>query len=93
MGPDYLPDRQPAQPTLLLVLRRTDGQVDFQALSPLTYRLLERLETFPTLTGRAQLEALAEEASAPDVAAFVLEGATMLSQLRDDCVLIGTQPD
>lgn len=91
LGPEYLPDQPPAQPTLLLVLRRADGKVDFQALSPLTYRLLERLETFPELTGRAQLEALAEEASAPDPAAFVGEGATMLSQLRDDGVLIGTQ--
>ena len=91
LGPEYLPDQPPAQPTLLLVLRRADGKVDFQGLSPLTYRLLERLETFPELTGRAQLEALAEEASAPDPAAFVGEGATMLSQLRDDGVLIGTQ--
>ena len=78
---------------LLLVLRRTDGLVDFQALSPLTYRLLERLEAFTTLTGRAQLEALADEASAADMAAFVREGTTMLSQLRDDGVLIGTQRD
>lgn len=93
LGPDYLPDTPPAQPTLLLVLRRADGKVDFQALSPLTYRLLERLEAFPALTGRAQLEALAEEASAPDVADFVREGAMMLSELRDDGVLIGTQRD
>lgn len=93
LGPDYLPDLAPAHPTLLLVLRRTDGQVDFQALSPLTYRLLERLETFPALTGRAQLEALAGEASAPDLASFVQQGATTLLQLRDDGVLIGTQRD
>lgn len=93
LGPDYLPELPPAHPTLLLLLRRTDGLVDFQALSPLTYRLLERLEAFPTLTGRAQLEALADEASAADMAAFVREGTTMLSQLRDDGVLIGTQRD
>ena len=93
LGPDYLPEQPPSQPALLLVLRRADGEVDFQALSPLTYRLLERLETFPALTGRAQLEALAEEASSPDIAAFVREGATMLLQLREDGVLIGTQRD
>lgn len=93
LSPDYLPDTPPASPTLLLLLRREDGSVDFQALSPLTYRLLERLEALPTLSGREQLEALAIEASAPDVSAFVGDGACMLSQLRRDGILLGTQRD
>lgn len=93
LGPDYLPDAPPAQPTLLLLLRRDDGTIDFQALSPLTYRLLERLEAHPDLTGLQQLQALATEAAAPDVDSFVRDGATMLAQLRSDGILIGTQAD
>ena len=42
---------------------------------------------------RAQLEALAAEASAPDIEAFVADGRRMLEQLRRDGVLLGTQPD
>ncbi|TWI10558.1 DNA-binding domain-containing protein [Aerolutibacter ruishenii] len=91
LAPDYLPDAPPAAPTLLLLLRRDDGQIDFQALSPLTYRLLERLEAFPQLSGREQLEALGAEAGTDDVEAFVRQGATMLAQLGRDGVLVGTQ--
>lgn len=91
LAPDYLPEAPPTTPTLLLLLRRDDGQVDFQALSPLTYRLLERLEAFPELSGRQQLELLGAEAGTDDLAAFVREGATMLAGLRRDGVLIGTQ--
>ena len=93
LGPGYLPDAPPAAPTLLLLLRRDGGQVEFQALSPLTYRLLERLEAFPELSGQQQLEALGEEAAADDLQSFVREGATMLAELRRDGVLIGTHRD
>jgi hypothetical protein len=67
--------------------------VHFHSLSPLTFRLLQRLSEQPGLSGRAQLEALAAEASAPDVEAFVAEGRRMLDQLRRDGVLLGIQPD
>lgn len=93
LGPDFLPDEPPAAPTLLLLLRRDDGQVDFQALSPLTYRLLERLEAFPGLSGRQQLEILGAEAGVADLEALVREGGAMLAELCRDGVLIGTHRD
>lgn len=93
LGPDYLPDAAPTAPTLLLLLRRDDGQVAFQALSPLTYRLLERMEAHPGMSGREQLEALCAEAGVDDVEGFIRQGTTMLEELRRDGVLIGTQPD
>jgi hypothetical protein len=93
LGPDFLPDVPPAAPTLLLLLRRDDGKIEFQALSPLTYRLLERLEAFPELSGRQQLAALGAEAGADDLEAFIREGATTLTELRRDGVLIGSQRD
>lgn len=92
LAPDYLPAQAPPEPTLLLVRRGPDLRVHFHRLSPLTFRLLQRLAEHPDLDGRAQLHALAIEAAAPDVVAFVAQGATMLAQLKHDGVLLGTRP-
>ncbi len=92
IGPDHRPDAPPPSPTLLLVRRDPDGQVRFSELSPLAFRLLQRLEELPHLTGRAQLEALAQEAGQADVAPFVEQGLTLLEQMRGAGVVLGTQP-
>jgi hypothetical protein len=91
IGPDYRPREAPAEPTLLLLRREPDGKVSFHGLSPLTFRLLERLELEPALAGRDQLAALAAEAGAGDVEAFVRDGAAMLAQLRREGTLLGTR--
>jgi len=92
IAPDHQPGSPPAEPTLLLVRREGDGEVRFSQLSPLAFRLLQRLEQAPQLSGRAQLEALAEEAAQADVAAFVEQGAALLEQMRGAGVIPGTQP-
>lgn len=92
IGPSYQPDAPPELPTLLLVRREPDGTVSFHALTPLAWRLLERLEAEPALSGREQLEALAAEAGAPDVDAFVHEGHALLRQFRADGTVLGTRP-
>ncbi len=92
IGPDYRLAAAPAEPTLLLLRREPDGRVSFHGLSPLTFRLLERLDLEPALPGRDQLAALAAEAGAEDVEAFVHDGARMLAQLRRDGTLLGTRP-
>ena len=92
LAPDFLPTEPPPAPTFLLVRRGPDLRVHFHSLSPLTFRLLQRLAEQPGLTGRAQLEALANEAGAPDPDAFYGQGRAMLAQLRRDGVLLGTEP-
>jgi len=91
IGPDYRPDAPPPQPTLLLVHREAGGKVGFHVLNPLTYRLLQRLDEAPDLSGRVQLEALAAEAQRNDVDAFVAEGAAMLRQWRGKGIILGTR--
>lgn len=89
IGPDHMPVEPPAQATLLLVRRDETGAVAFVELSPLTFRLLQRIAEEPGLSGLEQLRALAMEASAADEAAFVAEGARMLGALRADGTLLG----
>lgn len=92
IGPDSVPDAPDPQPTLLLLRRAPDGAVRFNALSPLTFRLLQRIEDRPHDSGAEHLRALAEEAGAANPAAFLADGARMLEQLRADGTLLGTRP-
>jgi hypothetical protein len=83
----------PDIPTLLMLRRETDGTVSFHALTPLSFRLLQRMDAEPELSGRQQLQALAEEAGAVDSDAFLHDGATMLALMRAEGTLLGTRQD
>ncbi|WP_085698668.1 DUF2063 domain-containing protein [Pseudomonas sp. B26(2017)] len=87
LGPDHQPATPPAQPTLLLVRRTTDWSVKFSELSPLAWRLLQRIEEFPLLSGREQLQGLALEAGLPGTVSFMDSGLALLRQLHEDRVI------
>lgn len=92
IGPEFQPDRAPDAPTLLLVRRDAAGDVHFSELSPLVYRLMQLLDDDATTSGRTALQALATEAGATDMAAFVSDGMAMLQRLHGEGVLLGTRP-
>jgi hypothetical protein len=83
LGPDFLPESAPAQPTCLLVRRDADLNVRFSEISALTYRLLQRIGEQPGASGGMQLAALANEAGQAIDAGFLEQGRAMLQQLRD----------
>ncbi|MCU0122258.1 putative DNA-binding domain-containing protein [Pseudomonas sp. B2M1-30] len=87
LGPEQQPTTPPAQPTLLLVRRAADWSVKFSELSPLAWRLLQRIAEFPALSGREQLEALATEAGMPVTASFIDSGLVLLRQMHEDGVV------
>jgi len=87
VGPDYQPQIAPAQPTLLLVRRAPDWSVKFSALSPLAWRLLQRIDELPELTGREQLQGLALEAGADGSDAFMRDGLALLQQMQGEGVV------
>lgn len=93
IGPDYRPDTPPAAPTLLMLRREADGTVSFHALTPLSFRLLQRLDAEPGLIGLEQLHALAAEAGAADAKAFAHEGVAMLAHMRAEGTILGTRQD
>ena len=87
LGPGHLPDVAPEQPTLLLIRRLPAGQVRFCELSPLAWRLLQRIEQFPELDGQAQLQGLAGEAGATDLPRFMADARVLLDQLHEQAVV------
>lgn len=93
IGPDYRPDTPPETPTLLMLRREADGTVSFHALTPLSFRLLQRLDSEPGLSGLEQLHALAAEAGAADAQAFASDGAAMLAHMRAEGTILGTRQD
>lgn len=93
IGPDHRPDTPPQAPTLLMLRREADGTVSFHALTPLSFRLLQRLDAEPNLSGREQLLALTAEAGATDSEAFLHDGAAMLAAMRAEGTILGTRQD
>ncbi|WP_454867985.1 HvfC family RiPP maturation protein [Pseudomonas farris] len=87
VGPDYQPDTPPVQPTLLLVRRSEDWNVRFSELSPLAWRLLQRIGEFPQLDGQAQLEGLAMEAGMAGTPEFIDSGLALLRQMHGEGVI------
>ncbi|MHC8320977.1 HvfC family RiPP maturation protein [Pseudomonas sp. GB2N2] len=87
VGPDVQPETPPAQPTLLLVRRVEDWSVKFSELSPLAWRLLQRIGEFNQLNGREQLEGLAVEAGATGSQDFIDSGAALLRQMHGEGVV------
>ncbi|MCW8278138.1 putative DNA-binding domain-containing protein [Pseudomonas sp. PCH199] len=87
VGPDYQPDVAPAEPTLLLVRRADDWSVKFSALTPLAWRLLQRIDEFPELSGRAQLQGLAVEAGKSGSQEFFDNGLALLRQMHGEGVV------
>ncbi|MBW3549781.1 MAG: putative DNA-binding domain-containing protein [Proteobacteria bacterium] len=90
LGPDHQPATPPDTPTLLLLRREPDGNVRFSELSPLAFRLLQRLGEVPELSGREHLQALAQEAGAGEVADFIAHGHALLRQMHASAVVLGT---
>jgi uncharacterized protein len=93
VGPDYQPDEASDAPTFLMLRREADGKVSFHALTPLTFRLLQRLDSEPGLSGREQLIALAAEAGTGDLDGFLADGIAQLAAYRSEGTILGTRLD
>lgn len=91
IGPGHDPTEPPAQPTLVLLHRDAGGTVRFHLVSPLAYRLLQRLDAVPADSGRDHLRALAREAGAGDDDALVDQGRAMLLRWRRSGIVTGSR--
>ncbi|MCF4994785.1 DUF2063 domain-containing protein [Pseudomonas syringae] len=87
LAPDYQPTTAPAQPTFLLARRVEDWSVAFSQLSPLAWRLLQRIDELPALTGHQQLEGLAIEAGEGGSVLFRENGLALLQQMHNQSVI------
>ena len=75
--------------TYLLVFRSAENMVKFIELNPITFQLLNLIQT-NELTGKQALTKLAEEIAHPDVGAIIRFGAEILSGLVNLQAIIGS---
>ena len=75
----------------LVVYRDADDRVRFSEVTPVTGRLLD-LFASETLSGRQAILRLAEELKHPDPGQWIGFGAALLADLRQQGILLGSQP-
>ena len=85
----FLPDDAGEQLTYLVVYRKSDDDLGFMELNPVTARLLELVDANETKTGRELIIDLAEEIAYRDPAALVQHGATAMLEMRSVEILLG----
>lgn len=78
-----------AEQTYLLVFRNAENKVKFIELNPITFQLLNLIQT-NELTGKQALTKLAEEIAHPDVGAIITFGAEILADLAKQQAIIGS---
>jgi hypothetical protein len=92
VGPDYLPEEAPAEPTHLVVYRDRMDDVHFLQINAVTQRLLQLLKENPALTGLDVLNTIAAELGHDDPETVIEAGRELLSDLRERNVILGTRP-
>jgi hypothetical protein len=91
IGPDFLPQTPPEQPTCLVVYRDRDDEVHFLEINPVTAQLLQSIQQPDNLSGRQMLLHIAEQLGHPDPDTVVQGGLHILEDLRKRDVVLGTE--
>lgn len=90
ISPEFRPAEPGEQPTYLTIYRRSDDDLGFMEMNPVSARLLQLIEDNEAASGRELLQTLAAEMSYPDVEALIVHGRTALEEMRQAEILLGT---
>ena len=88
---DYIPSEPGEQPIFLAICRKSNEDMDFMELNPMTARLLEMIDNNESSSGKALLTKLAEEIRFPDAAKMIEHGRDAMLEMRQAEILLGTK--
>jgi hypothetical protein len=91
IGPDFQPREPGPEPTHLVVYRDRKDEVGFLKINQVTQRLLELLKHEQSKIGRDTLLSIADELRHPQPEEVVAFGRSLLDDLRDRQILLGTR--
>jgi len=91
MGPEYLPDETPQQPTYLVVYRNRNDEVRFLEINPVTARLIGLLQDDVNYTGNDAIEHIIKELNHPNPEVVKQGGIAALQELQQYGIILGTQ--
>lgn len=90
MGPDFLPETAPEQPTYLVVYRNRNDEIRFMELNPVTARLLHLLQEDSEMTGKRAIATIVDEMQHPQPEIVMHGGRAALLELQETGIIIGT---
>jgi len=90
--PEHQPSTPPAEPSFYIARRDRNDEVGVIQVNAVTLRLVERLQQDPEFTGRAHLEALADELPQLEREAVLSGGEAALREMVEADVVLGTRP-
>lgn len=91
IGPGFVPESAPAEPTYLVVYRNRQDKVEFMQANAVTARLLELLQSNTVATGREALTQLAVEMQHADPKQLLDSGEQLLQKLHALDIILGVQ--
>jgi hypothetical protein len=90
IGPDFQPSEPPEEMTHLVVYRNRQDEVQFLQINTAIQQLIETLKHNPRSTGLDVITMIAESINHPDPEVVIEAGKTLLYNLRQKHVVIGT---
>lgn len=88
---EFIPTEPGEQPTFLAICRKSNDDMDFMELNPVTAHLLSMIENNDTETGRQLLTRLAKEISYPDTDKLIEHGLQAMEEMRSAEILLGVK--
>jgi hypothetical protein len=89
---DYQPESAPPDASHLLVWRQQDFSIKFMLLNEISLLLLQKMKEEPALTGLELLTAISTDIAHPKPATVIEGGKTLLNELKEKQVILGTRP-
>ncbi len=89
---DFQPTTAPETATHLLVWRQQDFNIKFMQLNEVSLLLLQKMKEEPALSGLELLTLCAEVIKHPKPEVVIRGGKTLLNELREKQVILGTRP-
>jgi hypothetical protein len=92
ISPEFKPTAAGGQATHLVMFRKTDDELGFMELNPITAQLLDRIgKNDEEASGRELLLRLAEAIRYPDADALLRHGCQAMEQMRHSEILLGVK--
>ena len=91
ISPDYLPTEQPAEPTYIIVYRKTNDEVGFMVLNNVSAKLIEKIQNNTDQTGQDILMAIVNELNHPDPDVVIKGGLEIMQDMHEKDILLGTK--
>jgi len=88
---EYLPREPDDQPTCLAICRKSNDDMDFMELNPVTARLFEMIKENTIASGRDLVINLAAEIQYPDPDALIPHGLEAMQQMLSAEILLGVK--